>query len=190
VYDIKASIAERVIRTIKTKLFRYFTHARTWKYTDVLGDLVTAYNSSKHRSIGMSPAKVTAATEEEVRQKLYPPKVLSQVKFKFNINETVRLAKGKAKFGKGYNQHWTEEIFRIHERRDTIPPTYLVKDSNDEVVSGGFYEPELQSVVDTGAYDIEQVLKTRRRNGKTEYFVTWRGYPLSTASWVSEIISL
>ncbi len=36
-------------------------------------------------------------------------------------------------------------------------------------------------------YEIEQVVKTRRRNGKLEYFVNWKGYPSKFNSWVDAI---
>ena len=36
----KASYAERVIRTLKTTMYRYFTQKQTYKYEDVLQDLV------------------------------------------------------------------------------------------------------------------------------------------------------
>ena len=35
--DLKAAVVERFNRTLKTKMFRYFTHANTRRYLDVLG---------------------------------------------------------------------------------------------------------------------------------------------------------
>ena len=49
--ETKASVVERVIRTLKTRMWRYFTAKRTRRYIDVLQDLVDSYNKSKHRSI-------------------------------------------------------------------------------------------------------------------------------------------
>jgi hypothetical protein len=42
----KASIAERVIRTIRWRLYRYFQRNRTYRYIDVLRDIVQNYNST------------------------------------------------------------------------------------------------------------------------------------------------
>jgi len=39
-YDIKAAVVEIFCRTLKTKLYRYFTFKNTWRYIDVLQDLV------------------------------------------------------------------------------------------------------------------------------------------------------
>ena len=44
--DIKASIAERFNRTLKEKLWRYFTKKNTLRYREPLPHLVHAYNHS------------------------------------------------------------------------------------------------------------------------------------------------
>ena len=70
--DLKASVVERFNRTLKTKMYRYFTHANTRRYLDVLNDFLQSYNNSHHRSIGMAPVEVGPHNEEEVRDRLYP----------------------------------------------------------------------------------------------------------------------
>ena len=70
--DIKAAVAERFNRTLKEKMYRYFTAKHTRRYVDVLQDLVHAYNNTYHSSIGMAPADVTLDNEEVVRKRLYP----------------------------------------------------------------------------------------------------------------------
>ena len=64
--DAKASIVERFNRTIKSKLYKYFTAANTLNYVDVLPKLVYQYNHSYHRSIRTTPAKVTFYNAKEV----------------------------------------------------------------------------------------------------------------------------
>ena len=34
--DIKAAIVERFNRTLKTRMYRYFTHSKSYRYADVL----------------------------------------------------------------------------------------------------------------------------------------------------------
>ena len=59
----------------------------------------------------------------------------------------------------------------------TTPVTYAIKNVADEEIKGRFYEPELQLIIkEDNVYDVEKVLKTRRRNGKIDY-VKWKGYP-------------
>ena len=67
----KASIAERVNRTLKSKLYRYFTAVNSLHYIDVLQDLVDSYNNTYHRSIGRAPATVSLLNVGTVRRKLY-----------------------------------------------------------------------------------------------------------------------
>ena len=44
--ETKASIVERFNRTLKTRMWRYFTKHQTWRYIDVLQDLVQSYNNT------------------------------------------------------------------------------------------------------------------------------------------------
>ena len=69
--DIKASIMERFNRTLKERLWRYFTRNNTLMYVEALSKLVRAYNHSYHRSIKRAPADVSATNQEEVWQTLY-----------------------------------------------------------------------------------------------------------------------
>ncbi len=71
-------------------------------------------------------------------------------------------------------------MFKIHEVRDTEPPTYILKDENGEVIKGGFYEPELLKTKYPGVYLVEKVI---RRKGD-QLFVKWLGYPSSFNSCI------
>lgn len=50
-----ASVAERVIKTLRMKIGKYMTHNNTTRYIDVLGDIVDGYNNSIHSSIDSTP---------------------------------------------------------------------------------------------------------------------------------------
>ena len=69
--ETKASIVERFNRTIKTRMWRYFTSKNTKKYIGVLKDLVHSYNHSYHRSIKHTPASVVYENQEKVWLTLY-----------------------------------------------------------------------------------------------------------------------
>ena len=60
--DAKAANVERFNRTLKGRMFRYFTAANTIRFDKVLSSLVQGYNASYHRSIGMAPQDVTERT--------------------------------------------------------------------------------------------------------------------------------
>merc|ERR1712002_251379 len=69
--ETKASIVERFNRTLKEKMWKYFTHRNTVKYMPVLQKLVTSYNNSYHRSIKTKPALVNKSNEGIVWKNLY-----------------------------------------------------------------------------------------------------------------------
>ncbi len=70
-YDLKASVVKRFNRTLKAKMWKYFTKHDTLVYHDVLQDFVWSYNHTYHRSIKTQPALVSAANQEDVWQRLY-----------------------------------------------------------------------------------------------------------------------
>jgi hypothetical protein len=92
-------------------------------------------------------------------------------------------------FVKGYTQNWTDEIFIISQRHPTSPVTYGLTDLAGEAIKGKFYEQEVQKVIkaDDDVYIVEKVLKTRRRNGRVEHFVKWRGYDDKFNSWTTDL---
>ena len=188
--ETKCSIVERFNRTLKTKMWKYFTDKHTNTYINVLPKLVKAYNNAKHRSIGTSPASVNIDNQMEIKKRLYgDDNEDPQPNFKFKVGDRVRLSKVKTTFEKGYRPNWTEEIFVISKCVKRNPPVYRIKDLEGEELEGTFYEEELQKVnkTDDDLYIIDKVLKRRKRGGKTEYFVSWRGYPSKFNSWVSDI---
>ena len=184
--DIKCAVIERFNRTLKTRMWRYFTYSKSQKYIDVLDELVDSYNNTYHRSIGMAPSQVTIDNTQQIVERLYPPKL--QPVYTFEIGDKVRMSKGKHVFKRGYMQGWTDEIFTVAMRYPTDPATYGVKDLDGEAIKGKFYAQELQKVTkEDDVYEIEEVIKTRRRGGKVEYFVKWKGYPSKFNRWVDAI---
>jgi len=127
-------------------MYRYFTHANTRRYVDVLDDLVHSYNNTYHRSIGMALVEVSPHNENEVRAHLYPLKPKSY-KWKFRIGDKVRMVMQRQPFRKGYVGDWSEEIFEIASQLPTVPVTYEVKDLAGEIIKGRFYKLELQKIL-------------------------------------------
>ncbi|XP_071944511.1 uncharacterized protein [Antedon mediterranea] len=138
----------------------------------------------------MPPIDVTKENEHRVWMNLYGDEKLRSNRFKFEIGDQVRISRYKMLFEKGYLANWTEEIFTIFKRKETRRPTYQVKDWNGDVIEGNFYEKELQKVskTDKDTYRVEKILRTKKRNGKTEYFVKWLGYPAKFNSWVLNLV--
>jgi transposase InsO family protein len=185
--DLKACVVERFNRTMKSKMYKYFTYKNTLKYLDILDDLIYSYNNTYHSSIKMTPVDVSIHNEQEVSRRLYPPKN-TNLKFKFNIGDQVRISKAHRAFQKGYLPSWSDEIFTIKSRYPSDPVTYEIADYDGEPVKGKFYEIELQKIIKKDdIYKVERVLKTRKKGKKKEYFVKWFGYPDKFNSWVSDL---
>ena len=108
----KTPMAERVIRTIKTRLERYFIQKKTKKWYDVLQDIVKNYNRTPHRSIGMAPIKVTFHNSREVYKRMFGD-VDIRVIPRLAIGDRVRVLLEKELFDKGYKQNWSQEIYVI-----------------------------------------------------------------------------
>lgn len=170
--ETKCSIVERFNRTLKEKMYKYFTHKNTYKYIDILDDFLHNYNNSVHRTIGFAPGKVNAQNENEILQKVFRLNSDDTATFKYQIGDTVRVNKLKRLFDKGYLANWSEEIFKICKRLARNPPVYVIKDYNNEEIEGTFYEKELQKVDNPNTnYIVEKIIKTRTRNKKKEYWV-------------------
>ena len=51
--SVKASMAERMIRTIKQRIYRYFSQKQTLNWTNVVGKIADGINHSRSRTHGM-----------------------------------------------------------------------------------------------------------------------------------------
>lgn len=168
--QFKASMAERVIRTLKERLWRYFTYSGDYVWIKVLPQLVQSYNNTPHSSLpnGITPFQAMdkynwhRVWKHQQNSRALPPRH----KPKFKMSDAVRISKSKGVFTKGYKPGWSEELFYIHQINDKMfPTTYKIRDYEGKVIEGSFYEPELQKVVDTGEYTVERVIK-RGKDGR------------------------
>ena len=178
----KSSIVERWIRTIKDKMWKYFTDNNTYNYMSVLPDLLEDYNNTVHSSTKFTPTDASKKENElTVWRNLYPDRLkTNRLTPKFSVGDEVRITKKKKVFEKGYTTRWTEEIFTIKEIRDTNPITYKLSDLQGEEIKGTFYEPELQKT-EQQIYRIEKIIKKE----KIKSLVKWKGYSDKFNSWVN-----
>ena len=147
-------LAERFIRTLKTKICKYMTSISKNVYIDKLNDIVNEYNNTYHRTIKMKPVDVKDNTYIDSN------KEVNDKDPKFKVGDHVRISKYKNIFAKGYTPNWSEEVFVIKKVKNTVPWTYIINDLNGEEIIGTFYEKELQKT-NQQEFRIEKVIKRK-----------------------------
>ena len=98
----KSVIAERFIRTLKTKIYKYMTSVSKNEYVDKLDDIVDEYNNTCHRTIKMKPVDVKGNTYIDIE------KEVNDKDPKFKVGDHVRISRYKNIFAKGYTPNWSE----------------------------------------------------------------------------------
>ena len=171
----KSVIAERLIRTFKTKIYKYINSVSKNIYIDKLDDIVHTYYNTCHKTIKMKPVDVKSNTYTD------SSKEINNKYTKFKIGNIVRISKYKNIFAKGYTPNWSEVVFVIKKVKNTVPWTYGIIDLKGEEIVGTFYKKELQKT-NQKEFRIENVIK---RKGEKLY-VKWKGCNNLFNSCISE----
>ena len=171
----KSVVAERFIRTLKSKIYKYITSISKNVYIDKLDDIVNEYNNTYHATIKMKPIDVKNNTYIDT------DKETNDRDPKFKVGDRVRISKYKNIFAKGYSPNWFEKVFVIKKVKNTVPWTYVINDLNGEEIMETFYEKELQKT-NQEEFRIEKVIK---RKGDKMY-VKRKGYDNSFNSWIDK----
>ena len=156
----KSVLAEKLIRNLKSKIFKHMTVVSQNVYFHVSDDIVNKYNNTVHRSIKIKPIDVTSDSYAEYNEDCNEkgPRV--------KVGDRVKISKYKNVFAKRYTQNWSEEVFVVSKIKNTVPLAYVINDVNGEPITGNFYEKELQKKSQE-KLRIEKVLK---RKGDKLYF--------------------
>ena len=103
----KSVVAERFIRTLKSKIYKYMTSISKNVYIYKLDDIVDEYNNTYHTTIKMKPIDVKDNTY------INADKEIDNKDPKFKVGDRVRISKYKNIFAKSYTPNWSEEVFII-----------------------------------------------------------------------------
>lgn len=142
----KSFMCERVIRTIKALIFKFFTHEKSKRWLEIIENIVGAYNKTPHSSHGYKPGEIKPRHVDDVFNKLYGK--LAQKRKpapKFKIGDKVRIAKTRLTFQKGYQQSFSDTVFRIAASvPESVPVTsYKLETLDGKPVSSSFVDAEL-----------------------------------------------
>ena len=91
----KSVVAERFIRTLKGKIYKYMTSISKNVYIDKLDDIVDEYNNTYHTTIKMKPIDVKDNTY------INTSKEINNKDPKFKVDDHVRISKYKIFLLKG-----------------------------------------------------------------------------------------
>ena len=141
--ETKAAFAERTIRSLKTVLFRYMEDNGN-KYIHKLSQFVSTLNFRRNCSIDLIPKNVKNSDFLSI---LYSKPLLEFRKPKFKVGDRVRISKYDLPFRKGYKTQFIREVFEIVAISSRKPPTYTIKDEQDEIIRGKFYQKEKLKVI-------------------------------------------
>ncbi len=95
--ELKDCVVEIFNRTLKEKMYK------------------------NHRTIKMAPFEVCRENQSDVWRSMYGLVNDEIIKFKFNVDDKVRISKNKNVFEKGYTPNWAEEVFIITSRMARVP---------------------------------------------------------------------
>ena len=177
----KSVVAERFIRTLKNKIYKYMTSISKNVYIDKLDDIINEYNNTYHTTIKMKSIDIKNNTY------ITFDKEFNDKGRKFIVGDHVRISKYKNIFAKGYTSSWSEEVFVIKEVKNTVQWTYAINDLNGEEITGTIYEKELQKTKQV-EFRIEKVVKKKG----DKIYVKWKGYDNSFNSRIDkkELVSI
>ena len=140
----------------------------SYRYIDVLQDLVDGYNNTKHRTIGHAPSLVRPRHTEEILDKINPK--LTQVPFDkastqravYKVGDLVRVQIHDRLFQKAYWGTFSDVLYvEVQVFQNRSPTRYWLKrHDNNLLLEGVFYAQ--QSIPGT-----EKVPPTRKRKQKT-----------------------
>ena len=150
----RSVVAERFIRTLKTKIYKYLTSVLKNVDIDKSDDIVGEYNNTYHRTTKVKRVDVKDTTYMDCKKEVNDKDLESKV------GDHVRISKYKNIFTKGYTPNWSEEIFVIKNVKNTVLWTNAINDLNGEEIIGTFYEKELQKTYQQ-EFRIQKVIKRK-----------------------------
>jgi Chromo (CHRromatin Organisation MOdifier) domain len=85
--------------------------------------------------------------------------------------------------GPGTYQLKLPTTWKIH---NVFHATLLQQYKETEVYGANFSRPPLELIREEEVYEVDNILRHRKRSRRYEYYVKWKGYPILEASWEPE----
>ena len=163
---LKAVIIEIFNRSLRELMMKEFVKNNNTIWYNILPKLIKIYNNRYHSTIKIKPIEVNKNNEKNIKGNIYTYNKTSK-NSKFKTGDLVRISlKQRNLFDKpSGNVKWSEELFKIHSINRSNVITYKIKDLNDEIIKGIFYEKELQKTKNTSeVYIIKKLFEKTKTN--------------------------
>lgn len=139
-------MVERVNRTLKSRIQRYFYKNNTKNWIDIIEQTVNNYNKTPHSATGVAPDNVSERNRDEIFKRLYPD-IDRKVVCKLQEGDRVRKIIDKDIYQKGYTQSWSENIYIISKVKQSNGVCYYyLKDFANNFLPGIWYYYQLNLV--------------------------------------------
>ena len=194
----KSNYVERLIRTIKRKLYAAMQSKGSKEWERFLPDVLKAYNNSTHSSTGIAPNNVQARDEASIwfntKHKNFKKAPVPK-SYKFKLNDRVKINQIRENFAKEFYENNSPRLYFIsHRDAPAGIQRYRLKDENNRSLPGSYsvHQLQLARVNEDTRYRIEKIIKRKRINNIPHALVKWYGYPVEFNSYVplSEIEDL
>ena len=205
---IKATIAERAVKSIMSKLYKYMTVNSTYKWLDILPSIQKSFNDTQSASLNnYSPRQIAADPKKQLQLKKFyakqfydhHQKLEKRRKDPLPVGARVRKITEANLFDKSYQPQFSQNIYTISKFKPTSPPQYFLTGEGEDN-KRGYYLEELSLVNDIDNTNKKKdlfVTETKRikpkklRSGQaydyqTLYKLKSRSRPLDPGKFVTE----
>ena len=187
----KAQVAERFILTIQRLIYQICRSQNTNNWVSVLDKSMKIYLNRRHRTIKMSPIQAEMDKNQIALTRTHKLRYIKMEqkrrKPKFKIGDSVRISLNRSKFKRGYFQSFSTEVWYVENVMTNLPfARYIVKDANGEVLNCVLNENELVRYIPNDVYQVEKIIKKRKKGKKTQFFVKWLHHNEKFNSWIDE----
>ena len=142
--ETKCFLVERLNRTILQKLWPILAKRNTWRYINILDQVVESYNNSRHSSLGVSPNSINANNYVPILNKLNKRFRKQDKKPKYKRLQKVRIQYLKGPFQKSYSQTFSNATYIIDRVVKQTPKyVYHLKTQDNKKILGGFYHYQI-----------------------------------------------
>ena len=143
--NLEAVIIERFNKSLRELMMKSFVKNNNTVWYNILPYLIKTYDNRYHQTIKMKPKNVNKLNEKHIKNTVYNYDITNK-KPKFKVNDFVRISlKRRTLFDKPtQNICWSEQLYKIDKIIVSNVITYQLKDMNDKIIKGQFYEKELQ----------------------------------------------